>query len=128
MSDLFKSLVTISTLIWVASWKDFTFIGFLDSPWANQSIIPFALLLFHIEFHNAFAWGHCFVRLTCWLGDIWIIRNKKVFVVVQQSVTKADQLCFVWADNFVAQLGNVLINLSLAEDCGLIVQVNVVLF
>ena len=126
MSDLFKSLVTISALIWVASWKDFAFIRLLDSPWANYSDILFLLsLLLFVHFHNIF---ECFVRLTCWLAVIWIVGNKKVFIIVQQSVTKADQLCFVWTENFVIQLRYVFINLALAENGGgLSVQVGFVL-
>merc|ERR1712037_617049 len=89
----------------------------------------FSLLLLFVQFDNIFGWYLCFVRLTCWLTVIWMVRNKKVFLIVQQSVTKADQLCFVWTENFVVQLRYVLINLGLAENCaGLIVQVGLVLF
>ena len=113
MTNLFKSLVAVSTFVRVAAGKNFTFIRLLDSPWADQGFGLFSLLLLVFKPR--------FFRLDSWFAVIGFIGDEKIFLIVEEIITKADQLCFVRTKSFVVRQRYVLVDLGLAENRAFVV-------
>ena len=121
MTNLFKSLVAVSTFVRVAAGKNFTFIRLLDSPWADQGFGLFSLLLLVIKLRKVFARQPRFFRLDSCFAVIRFIGDEKIFLIVEEIITKADQLCFVRTKSFVVRQRYVLVDLGLAENRAFVV-------
>ena len=124
VANLLEPLVTISALVRVASWKDFTFIRLLDKLVAARTINLLLFLPPFVTFYDVFAWHFCIHLLSCHFIVIWIVKYEEIFLIVQKRVTKAALFWFFWTWCFMVQLRYVLINLSLAKNRALVVHAN----
>ena len=124
VANLLEPFVTISALVRVASWKNFTFIRLLDKLVAARTDNLLLFLPPFVTFYDIFAWYFCIHQLSCHFIGIWIVKYEEVFIIVQKSVTKAALFWFFWTWCFMVHLRNVLINFSLAKNRALVVQAN----